>query len=43
VRAGNLSLPLCGKRFEGNYRMSCNLPLGNACRACTRVWRARRK
>jgi hypothetical protein len=41
VRAGNLSLPLCGRTFAGNYRMSCNLPLGNACRACNRVYNAR--
>lgn len=43
VRAGSLSLPLCGKSFTGNYRMTCNLPLGHACKACQRVFRARRK
>ena len=41
VRAGFLSNPLCGKRFDGGYRMTCNLPLGNACRNCSRVWRRR--
>ncbi len=40
VRAGFLSAPLCG-RPAPKYRMSCNLPLGNACRACSRVWSAR--
>jgi hypothetical protein len=41
VRAGRLSLPLCGRRFTGTYRMTCNLPLANLCRACNRVYGAR--
>lgn len=41
VRAGHLSLPLCGQRVPGNYRMTCNLPLANACARCRRVYRAR--
>lgn len=41
VRAGYLSGPLCGRRMQGNYRMTCNLPLANACRSCMRVWSAR--
>lgn len=42
VRAGYLSWPLCGRRVppEG-YCMTINVPLGNACRTCWRVWRAR--
>lgn len=40
VRAGYLSAPLCGKQ-GGAYRMTINMPLGNACRGCLRVYRAR--
>lgn len=39
VRAGFLSQPLCGRRFEGNYRMTINLPLGHSCKNCRRVHR----
>jgi hypothetical protein len=41
VRAGFISEPLCGRSVPGNYRMTCNLPLANACRACLRVFNAR--
>ena len=35
VRAGHLSAPLCGSsRFRGHYRMTCNVPLGHACKRC---------
>ena len=40
VRAGFLSAPLCGKAGL-RYRMTINLPLGNACRNCSRVYEAR--
>jgi hypothetical protein len=40
VRNGFLSQPLCGAKSEG-YRMTINVPLGNACRNCMRVYRAR--
>lgn len=40
VKAGQLSWPLCG-RTDGNYRMTINVPLANACRNCLRVYRAR--
>lgn len=42
VRAGYISKPLCGKSVDG-YRMIINVPLGNACRNCLRVYRARRR
>lgn len=43
VRAGHLSSPLCGtSRFKGEYRMTINVPLANACRNCLRVDRSRR-
>jgi hypothetical protein len=42
VRSGYLSAPLCGTdRFAGSYRMTINLPLGNACKRCSAVARAR--
>jgi hypothetical protein len=34
VRAGSLSRPICGQHMEGNYRMTINVPLGNACKKC---------
>jgi hypothetical protein len=38
VRYGNLSRPLCNApHFKGRYRMTCNLPLANACRNCLRI------
>lgn len=40
TRAGYLSAPLCGRPAEG-YRMNINVPLGNACRNCQRVYTAR--
>lgn len=37
VPAGQLSAPLCHTNwFNGQYRMSINLPLGNACKNCSR-------
>ena len=40
VRRGYLSAPLCGRPVEGDYRMTCNLPLAHACKNCLRVARA---
>lgn len=40
IRAGYVSAPLCGRRVEGGYRMTINVPLANACRNCLRVYRA---
>lgn len=34
VRAGFLSRPICGQHMEGNYRMTINVPLANACKKC---------
>jgi hypothetical protein len=41
VRYGYLGAPLCGQPMEGNYRMTCNLPLAHSCQRCQRVYRAR--
>jgi hypothetical protein len=37
IRTGCLSRPLCGQHMTGNYRMTCNLPLANACRKCRKA------
>jgi hypothetical protein len=37
---GQVSQPLCGRRADG-YRMTINVPLGQACQNCQRVWRCR--
>jgi hypothetical protein len=43
IHAGHVSAPLCRTpRFDGNYRMTINVPLANACRNCLRVHKARR-
>lgn len=41
VRAGFLSAPLCGRPAPNGYRMNINVPLGNGCRNCRRVYNAR--
>lgn len=42
VPAGSLSTPLCGQPMpQDGYRMNINVPLGNACKRCIKVWRAR--
>ena len=42
VRSGHLSSPICGTaHFSGHYRMTCNLPLGHACKNCLRVYNAK--
>lgn len=39
VRIGHLSRPLCNQPMSGNYRMTCNLPLGNGCKKCRKITR----
>lgn len=34
IRAGHISKPLCGQHWDGRYRMTINVPLGNACKKC---------
>lgn len=41
IRKGSLSQPICGKKVD-QYRMTINLPLGNVCKNCLRVFRKRR-
>lgn len=41
VRYGYLGAPLCGQSMEGNYRMTINLPLANACKKCIGLRNAR--
>jgi len=41
VRAGYMSNPICGRPAPNGYRMTINVPLGNACKRCLRVNKAR--
>lgn len=43
IPAGRVSAPLCGREFneKGGFRMTINVPLGNACKNCLRVFKAR--
>ena len=43
VRKGFVSAPLCNRRMIGNFRMTINLPLANACRNCRRIHTARQR
>lgn len=37
IERGMLSAPICGQRMAGNYRMTINVPLANACKKCRKV------
>lgn len=43
VPANHVSAPICGRGFDanGNFRMTINMPLGNACKNCLRVYSKR--
>jgi len=43
ILANHISAPICGRGFNqrGNFRMTINVPLGNACKNCQRVYNAR--
>lgn len=41
IPAGRVSAPLCNRPWDGQYRMTINVPLANACKNCLRVWRSR--
>jgi hypothetical protein len=40
---GHVSAPICGRAFDAHegFRMSVNLPLGNSCKNCNRIYKAR--
>ena len=42
IEAGFISAPICGRGFSenGGFRMTINVPLGNACKRCLRVYNA---
>jgi hypothetical protein len=42
IKANRISAPICGRGFnkDGNFRMTINVPLGNACKNCQRVYNA---
>lgn len=41
VKAGHVSAPICGRAVHAGYRMTINVPLGNACKNCMRVLASR--
>jgi len=41
IPAKRFSSPLCGRRWNGRYRMTINVPLAHACQNCQRVYRSR--
>lgn len=43
IEAGHISAPICGRGFDenGNFRMTINVPLANACKNCLRVYNSR--
>jgi len=43
IEANHISAPICGRGFDGkgNFRMTINVSLGNACRNCQRVYNTR--
>jgi hypothetical protein len=41
LRKGFISAPICGTKWPGRYRMTCNVPLAHACRNCCRVARTK--
>jgi len=43
IPAGCVSAPVCGRGFDqdGGFRMTINMPLGNACKRCIRIANAR--
>lgn len=43
IKSGYIGAPLCGRGFDsnGDHRMTINVPLGNSCGNCQRVYRAR--
>lgn len=40
ICVGELSYPICGTPMKeaSSYRMTCNLPLGHACKRCVAVY-----
>jgi hypothetical protein len=45
IPAGKVSAPICGRGFDenGGFKMTINVPLGNACKNCFRILRARQR
>jgi hypothetical protein len=42
IRAGYISPPLCcTPAYQGKYRMTINVSLGEACKNCRRIYSAR--
>ena len=43
IPKGHVSAPICGRGFDknGNFKMTINVSLSNACKRCLRVYAAR--
>lgn len=41
IRAGYISRPICGQPWDGHYRMTINVSLGEACKKCSETYRLR--
>lgn len=43
IKAGFVSGPICGRGFDenGKFRMTINVPLGNSCKNCNKVYNSR--
>lgn len=43
IPADHISAPICGRGFDENegFRMTINLPLGNSCKNCQRIYKSR--
>ena len=44
IPINHVSAPICGRGFDknGQHRMTINVPLGNACKNCSRIYSARK-
>ena len=43
IKSGLCIAPICGRRFDrnDNYKVANNIPLGNICKNCLKVYRSR--
>jgi hypothetical protein len=46
IKANHIGLPICGRKadnpkYSNGFKMTINVPLGNACKNCLRVFSAR--
>lgn len=43
IPAKHVSSPICGRGFDknGNFKMTINVPLANACKRCLKIYNVR--